>query len=120
RFFQGGDGLLLSLDRLVVGLKPVLHVHAQLALGQVPDMAHGRHHLITRSKVLADGLGLGRGLYNDQICLCCHVTTSNSLDMRTGTDCARIIPVPTLPGARSVLRRAAPPRRPPGAWSAPT
>ena len=41
------------------------------------DVTHGRHHLITRSKVLADGLGLGRGLYNDQICLCCHVTTSN-------------------------------------------
>ena len=75
--FQGGDGLLLSLDGLVVGLESVFHVHAQLALGQVPDVTHGRHHLITRSKVLADGLGLGRGLYNDQICLCCHVTTSN-------------------------------------------
>ena len=85
RLFQGSDGLLLSLDGLVVGLESVFHVHAQLALGQVPDVTHGRHHLITRSKVLADGLGLGRGLYNDQICLCCHVTTSNSLDMVTGT-----------------------------------
>ena len=73
RLLQVADGVLLALDGLVVGLKAVFHVHAQLALGQVPDMAHGRLHLIPRSKVFPDGLGLGRGLYDHKIGFCCHV-----------------------------------------------
>ena len=39
-FFQLIDELLLALDGLVVGLEVVLDIHAQLALGQVPQMAH--------------------------------------------------------------------------------
>jgi hypothetical protein len=64
RLLQVADHILLALDGLVVGRKAVLDVHAQPAFWQVPDMAHGRLYLIARPKVFADGLGLGRGLYN--------------------------------------------------------
>ena len=40
-FFQLVNDLFLALDGLVVQFKAVLHVHAQLALGQVAHMAHG-------------------------------------------------------------------------------
>ena len=64
------DDILLALDGLVVQGEAVLHVHPQLALGQVPDVAHGRLHLIARAQVFPDGLGLGRGFYDHQISLC--------------------------------------------------
>ena len=64
RFLQVADDILLTLDGLVVWDKAPLDIHAQLALGQVPDMAHGRLYLIARPQVLADGLGLGRGLHD--------------------------------------------------------
>ena len=62
RLFQVADHVFLALDGLVVRGEAVLNIHAQLAFGQVPDMAHGRLDLIPRPQVLADGLGLGRGL----------------------------------------------------------
>ena len=65
RLFQVADDVLLPLDGLVIGDETVLNVHAQLALGQIPDMAHGRLDLIPRPKVLSNGLGLGRGLYDN-------------------------------------------------------
>ena len=65
RLFQVGDDLLLPFDGLVVRYEAVLHIHADLAFGQVPDVTHGRLDLIIRSKVFADGLGLGRRFYND-------------------------------------------------------
>ena len=61
---QVADHIFLPFDGLIIGDKAVLNVHAQLALGQVPDMSHGGHDLIARPQVLADGLGLGRGLHN--------------------------------------------------------
>ena len=61
-FFQVTDNILFALDGLVVGNKALLDIHAQLALGQVPDVAHRRLYLIARPQVFADGLGLGRGL----------------------------------------------------------
>ena len=64
RLLQVADYVLLALDGLVVGDKAALDIHAQLALGQVPDMAHRRLYLIPRAKVFADGLCLGRGLYD--------------------------------------------------------
>ena len=59
-----GYDLFLALDGLIVGKKAMLHVHAQLAFGQIPDMSHRCLYLIARPKVLADGLGLGRGFHN--------------------------------------------------------
>ena len=67
RLFQVADHILLPFDGLIVGDEPALDVHAHLALGQVPDVAHRRFHFIARTKVLPDGLCLGRGLYDHQI-----------------------------------------------------
>ena len=66
RLLQVPDDVLLALDGPVIGLKIVFHVHAQLAFGQVPQMSHTGLHLIRRAQVLADGLGLGRGLHDLQ------------------------------------------------------
>ena len=52
------------------------------ALRQVPDVAHGRLHLIARPQVLPNGLGLGRRLYDHQIGLCCHQITSKIEDKK--------------------------------------
>ena len=69
-FFQLVNDLFLALDGLVVQFKAVLHVHAQLALGQVAHMAHGGLHLIARAQIFADGLGLRRRLDDHQIRFC--------------------------------------------------
>ena len=68
RLLQVADHVLLALDGLIVGGKAALDVHAQLALGQVPHMAHGCLYFIARSQVFSNGLGLGRGLYDHQVC----------------------------------------------------
>ena len=60
RVLQQGDGLLLSLNGLVVRLEAVLDVYPHLALGQVPDMPHGGQHLIVRPQIFSDGLCLSR------------------------------------------------------------
>ena len=75
RLLQVPDDVLLALDGPVIGFKIVFHVHAQLALGQVPQMSHTGLHLIRRAQVLADGLGLGRGLHDHQVffSLFCHI-----------------------------------------------
>ena len=74
-FFQLIDKLLLTPDGAVVGLEVVLDIHAQLAFGQVTQMSHTGPDLVIRSQILADGLGLGRGLHDHQIsgCFFCHV-----------------------------------------------
>ena len=69
-FFQLVNELFLALDGLVVQFKAVLHVHAQLALGQVAHVAHGGLHLIARAQIFADGLGLRRRLDDHQIRFC--------------------------------------------------
>ena len=58
--FQLVDDLFLALDGLIVRLKIACHVHAQLALGQVPHMAHGGLYLIARAQIFSDGFCLGR------------------------------------------------------------
>ena len=79
---QVADHVLFALDGLVLGDKASLDVHADLALRQVPDVAHGRLHLIARPQVLPNGLGLGRRLYDHQIGLCCHQITSKIEDKK--------------------------------------
>ena len=72
---QVPDNVLLALDGPVIGFKVVVHVHAQLAFGQVPQMSHTGLHLIRGAQVFADGLGLGRGLHDHQVffSLFCHI-----------------------------------------------
>ena len=67
--FEILDDVLFALDGAVIGFKVVVHVHAQLALGQVAQMSHAGLDHIIGSQIFADGLGLGRGLHNDQILL---------------------------------------------------
>lgn len=73
---------ILVIKTMVLGDKASLDVHADLALRQVPDVAHGRLHLIARPQVLPNGLGLGRRLYDHQIGLCCHQITSKIEDKK--------------------------------------
>ena len=68
RLLQVADHVLFALDGLIVGGKAALDVHAQLAFWQVPHMAHGCLYFIARSQVFSNGLGLGRGLYDHQVC----------------------------------------------------
>ncbi|CAN3961828.1 hypothetical protein HEAFMP_HEAFMP_06705, partial [Dysosmobacter welbionis] len=63
---QVGDDVLLALDGLVDRLKVVLQVHAQGALGQVPQMAHAGLHLKLLAQVFSDGFGLRGRLHDDQ------------------------------------------------------
>ena len=60
--FQLFDQILFALDGLVFGLEMVFHIHTQLAFGQIPDMAHGGHYLITAAQIFFDGVRLGRRL----------------------------------------------------------
>ena len=75
RLLQVPDDVLLALDGPVIGFKVVVHVHAQLAFGQVPQMSHTGLHLIRGAQIFADGLGLGRGLHDHQVffSLFCHI-----------------------------------------------
>ena len=52
--------ILLVLDRDILRLEPVFQVHAQLALRQVSQVAHGCGHLVIPAKIFFNGLGLGR------------------------------------------------------------
>src|SRR5262249_46476031 len=58
--------LLLGGQDMVDGLEALLLVHAQLALGQIADVPHGRLNDVLRVQILLDRLDLGRRLDNDQ------------------------------------------------------
>ncbi len=68
--FQILDDIFLALDGLVNRLEILLRVHAQLALGQVPQVAHTGLDGVLLPQILSDGLGLRRGFHDDQILLC--------------------------------------------------
>ena len=68
-FFQILDDIFLALDGLVNRLKILLRVHAQLALGQIPQVAHTGLNGVLLPQILSDGLGLRRGFHDDQILL---------------------------------------------------
>ena len=78
-FLQGGDNVLLALDGLIDRLEIVLQVHAQHALGQVPQMAHAGGDLEILAQIFPDGFGLRRRLHDDQAVLC-----HSYLRIRTG------------------------------------
>src|SRR5258705_6034389 len=61
-----GERLRLFLYSDVFWRETVADIDAQLALGQVAEMPHGRLDRVAAAKVLADRFGLGRGLDNDE------------------------------------------------------
>jgi hypothetical protein len=60
------ERLLLARDRDVLRLEPLVDVDAELLLGEVAKVADGGLHPIAAPEVLADGLGLGRRLDDDE------------------------------------------------------
>ena len=62
------DDLALAVNGQIGGLEVVFHIHAQLLFGQVAQMSHGGLYLIARPQIFGDGLGLGRGLHDEQFC----------------------------------------------------
>src|SRR3989449_11753833 len=66
RFLDLRERLRLFLDGDVFRREAVLDVHAELALGEVADVAHRRFDGIAAAEVLPDGAGLGRRLHDDE------------------------------------------------------
>ncbi len=66
RLLELGQGLRLALDGDVLGLEAVLDVDAELAGGQVAEVADGGLHVVAAAQVLADRLGLGGRLDDDE------------------------------------------------------
>ena len=62
------DDLALAVDGQIGGLEVIFHIHAQLLFGQVAQMSHGGLYLIARPQIFGNGLGLGRGLHDEQFC----------------------------------------------------
>ena len=60
------EGLGLSFNSDVLGLEVIVHVHTQLAGRQVPYMADRSFYIKAAAQVLADRLGLGGRLDDDQ------------------------------------------------------
>ena len=60
------DQRRLAWDIHVAGLETVLDIHPQQRLGQVPDMAHGGHHLVAWPQIFFDGLRLGGRFHDHQ------------------------------------------------------
>ena len=66
RTLQVGDVFLRVLGHLVGHAEALLHVHAELALRQVPDMPEGSPDGIVVAQVLLDGLRLRRRFDDDE------------------------------------------------------
>ena len=64
------DQRTLAPDIDVFGCEIMLHVHPELALGQVTQMAHGGTDGERPAQELLDGFGFGRGFHDDQFV--CH------------------------------------------------
>ena len=68
---QGVGDVLDALLGAVVDLpghgEIVVRLHRAVLGGQVADMAEARQHLVAGAQIFVDGLGLGRGLDNEDI-----------------------------------------------------
>ena len=98
---QLADQGLLAADGLIIGLEIVLDVDAQLALGQVAQMAHAGLDRVAPAEIFPDGFRLGRRLDDHQIFFC-HVFDS-------------FIPL-VPPEWKSACRRSGPHSRRARAW----
>ena len=61
------EAVLLIVGDDVGGLETVLHIHTEVAFGEVPHVAVAAEDGVALTQVLLDGLGLGRRLHDDQI-----------------------------------------------------
>src|SRR5579875_1600623 len=66
RFAKTFDHLTLAADGDVFRLKAPLYIDAELAFGQVPNMAHGGKHLVAPAEEPADRASLGGRLHDDK------------------------------------------------------
>ena len=113
RLLQVVDDLFLALDRLIIQREAVSHVHAQLALGKIAHMSHGRLHLIAGTQVFSDGLGLGGGLHDHKIRFRHNSTSKLGLSVSVPETFSHARPGgPTMPsgGVRADLIIGKPPR----------
>ena len=78
-FFQFADQFLFIPDGDIPGLKAVLNIHAHLALGQIPQVAHGGGHLIVAAQIFFNGFGFRRRLDDHQVLRFCHGVLLNAL-----------------------------------------
>ena len=75
--FPGGllqalDDLFLPLNGLIDRLKVVLHIHAEAAFGQIPEVAHAGLHPEVLAQIFLNGFGFRGRLHDDQT-LFCHI-----------------------------------------------
>ena len=70
--FQFVNELRLIAHGDILGLEAVFDVHAHLALGQIPQVAHGGRDLIVPTQIFFNGLRLGRRLHDHKILCSCH------------------------------------------------
>ena len=68
--FQIGNDGFLALDRLVDRLKVVVHIHAEIAFLQVPEVAHAGLYLVVLAQIFSNGFGLRGRLHDDQALFC--------------------------------------------------
>jgi hypothetical protein len=63
------QNLLTARDHFIRRLETVVHIDAELAFGQVADVAHRGDDLVVPAEIFVDGLRLCRRFHHDQ-CLC--------------------------------------------------
>ena len=66
-FFELFDRFEGPANNNVFRREIMLDVHSHPALRQIPDMAHGRHHVEILAQELVDGFSLGGGLHDHQV-----------------------------------------------------
>ena len=70
---DAGQNIAPAADGDVLQGEIVVHIHADLRLGQVAYVPLGCLHLVALAQEFADGAGLGGRLHNDELLLgCCH------------------------------------------------
>ena len=60
------EHLLAARDDFVRRLEAIVDVHAELALGQIADVAHRRDDFVIAPEIFVDGLRLGRRFHHDE------------------------------------------------------
>ena len=80
--FELADELLFSADGLIDRLEVVLDIDAQLALGQVAQMAHAGLDLVVFAEIFSNGFRLCRRLDDHQMLFCHECYSSSSVTVK--------------------------------------
>ena len=72
-----GQNIAATTDCNILQFEIVVHIHANLTLGQIADMALRCLHLIALAEELADRTSLGRRFDNNQFLFCSHYIASD-------------------------------------------